>query len=387
MKMRGLVIRDVSVRSSQQPSNEDVDHESQQEIGQSSTVNPSNAPNPVVPLPVRATRGASKYSFIWNLPENHKIELPLTSSNQPIKKAGRNFTGWLGTIARKPQLCPIKYKNWTRMPDEFKEEIWDILQSKWIFPEEPARLEAIKNRTLSLIAKSWRNYKSTLKKKYFLGSGNRARVPPNDLALENKNSRSKQTNVHTGGSKNFASYAEEMVTALGHPVDRADVYVKLHRHKDGTPVNTIAESNIEKINELLSESSNRVQSSDLTGSIAWAPDDVYAQVFGNERNGRVRGVGFGPTPSMHPAKSTPAIAQVRSQERDAEVTQLKNQVASLTEKMSRYENMEERMTQLMQLVQNQQNHSSEASRGGFSLDQQSPTPYRSQASSHQETNI
>ncbi|KAL0004900.1 hypothetical protein SO802_012461 [Lithocarpus litseifolius] len=391
MKMRGLVIRDVSVRSSQQPSNEDVDHESQQEIGQSSTVNPSNAPNPVVPLPVRATRGASKYSFIWNLPENLKIELPLTSSNQPIKKAGRNFTGWLGTIARKPQLCPIKYKNWTRMPDEFKEEIWDIVQSKWIFPEEPARLEAIKNRTLSLVAKSWRNYKSTLKKKYFLGSGNRARVPPNviledyealvqywslpktkDLALENKNSRSKQTNVHTGGSKNFASYAEEMVTTLGHPVDRADVYVKLHRRKDGTPVNTIAESNI---------------SSDLTGSIAWAPDDVYAQVFGNERNGRVRGVGFGPTPSMHPAKSTPAIAQVRSQERDAEVTQLKNQVASLTEKMSRYENMEERMTQLMQLVQNQQNHSSEASRGGFSLDQQSPTPYRSQASSHQETNI
>ena len=50
-----------------------------------------------------------------------------------------------------------------------------------------------------------------------------------------------------------------------------------------------------KINELLSESSNRVQSSDLTGSIAWVLDDIYAQVFGNERNGCVRGVGFGPT--------------------------------------------------------------------------------------------
>ena len=31
---------------------------------------------------------------------------------------------------------------------------------------------------------------------------------------------------------------------LGHPVKRADVYVKLHLHKDGTPVNTIAEGNI-----------------------------------------------------------------------------------------------------------------------------------------------
>ena len=97
----------------------------------------------------------------------------------------------------------------------------------------------------------------------------------------------------------------------------------------------------EKINELLSESLNRVQSSDLTGSIAWAPDEVYAQVFGYECNGHVRGVGFGPTPSTHPTKNTPTIAQVRSQEIDAEVTQLKNQVASLLEKVNRYENLEE----------------------------------------------
>ena len=99
------------------------------------------------------------------------------------------------------------------------------------------------------------------------------------------------------------------VTTLGHPVERAEVYVKLHLRKDGTPVNTEAENNIlsnimicllicnvllcstfeyqEKINELLSESLNRVQSSDLTGSIAWEPDDVCAQVFGNECNGHV----------------------------------------------------------------------------------------------------
>ena len=44
--MRGLVICDVSIRLSQQVFNEDVDHESQQEIGQLFTVNPSNASNP-----------------------------------------------------------------------------------------------------------------------------------------------------------------------------------------------------------------------------------------------------------------------------------------------------------------------------------------------------
>nr|POE45925.1 hypothetical protein CFP56_44183 [Quercus suber] len=137
-----------------------------------------------------------------------------------------------------------------------------------------------------------------------------------------------------------------------HPVKCADVYVKLHLCKDGIPINAKAESNIEKINELLNEPSNRVQPFDLTGSIAWAPDDVYAQVFGNECNGCVGGVGFGPTPSMHPTKNTSTIAQVRSQERDVKVTQLKNQVASFTEKVNRYDNLEEQMTHLMQLMQN-----------------------------------
>ena len=56
------------------------------------------------------------------------------------------------------------------------------MQSKWILPEEPARLKAMKNRTLSSIAKSWKNHKSSLKKKYFLGKGNRARVPPNVIS-------------------------------------------------------------------------------------------------------------------------------------------------------------------------------------------------------------
>ena len=57
---------------------------------------------------------------------------------------------------------------------------------------------------------------------------------------------------------------------------------------------------------------------------------------------------------MHPAKSTLAIAKVRSQERDVEVTQWKNQVAFFfTEKVNRYENLEGQVTQLMQLVQNQ----------------------------------
>ena len=34
-----------------------------------------------------------------------------------------------------------------------------------------------------------------------------------------------------------------------------------------------------------------------SGSIAWSRYEVSSQVLGNERNGQIRGLGFGPTPS------------------------------------------------------------------------------------------
>nr|POE77225.1 hypothetical protein CFP56_36639 [Quercus suber] len=103
---------------------------------------------------------------------------------------------------------------------------------------------------------------------------------------------------------------------LGHLVEHAIVYPKLHTRKDDTPVNPKVANNIASI-------------------------DIFAQVFGYEHNGHVWDVGFGPTPSRQIAKNTTASAQIRNQERDVEVTQLKSQVTFLMEKMARYENLEE----------------------------------------------
>ena len=44
---------------------------------------------------------------------------------------------------------------------------------------------------------------------------------------------------------------------------------------------------IGKNNKLLDEPSNHLQLTNLISSIAWALDDIFAQVFGNEHNGHV----------------------------------------------------------------------------------------------------
>ena len=53
----------------------------------------------------------------------------------------------------------------------------------------------------------------------------------------------------------------------------------------------------DKMKELLAEPSNQLQSSNTSGSIAWASDDVFAKVMGKKCKGHIRGIGFDPSPS------------------------------------------------------------------------------------------
>ena len=76
----------------------------------------------------RVTRGPNKYLEIWDLPDDQEIELPLNSMYQPVDEGARTFTGFLGTIARKPHMCPIRYLTWKDIPEELKEECWRLVE-------------------------------------------------------------------------------------------------------------------------------------------------------------------------------------------------------------------------------------------------------------------
>ena len=105
--------------------------------------------------------------------------------------------------------------------------------------------------------------------------------------------------------------------------------------------------------ELLADLSNQLQSFDTSGSIAWSSDDVYAKVMGKDRKGRIRGVGFGPSPSARSSKSIALTdSQVQSSEaRDNEVAQVKASLASMEEKLACFDEMKERLTQFEDMEQ------------------------------------
>ena len=58
--------------------------------------------------------------------------------------------------------------------------------------------------------------------------------------------------------------------------------------------------------------------------ILWSTDDAFAQVMGKECCGRVRGVGFGPTPTGRSGANLPCSTSSSSSEMAHRMTELEN---------------------------------------------------------------
>ncbi|KAL0001834.1 hypothetical protein SO802_015615 [Lithocarpus litseifolius] len=77
-----------------------------------------------------------------------------------------------------------------------------------------------------------------------------------------------------------------------------------------------------------------------------------AKVMGKERKGRIRGIGFGPSPSGQSSKSALTDLQIQSsQARDNEVAQLKASLADMQEKLSSFDKMKEKLSQFEEMKQ------------------------------------
>ncbi|CAL5327670.1 unnamed protein product [Camellia sinensis] len=268
----------------------------------------------------RNTRGITRMVEVWNLTPEERIMLTFNKDLQAVSTEGGIFSRFIGTIARKPHLCPIKYKNWHEVPDQYKEDCWNIIESKFAIPQDERR-DMIRHRTLKSMGEKWRNWKCSLKAKYYDETKTAAQIVAiapltvnrehyadlvaywfskegQELSATNKESRREQTSAHTGGSKTYAQHAYDMEQKDKIALDRAKLYIPLHKRKDGTPVNEAAATKIEKLEALMSSQPSSSEGN-VGGRISWSPNDIYSQVMGKEHHGRVRGLGFGPTPSKH----------------------------------------------------------------------------------------
>ena len=87
-------------------------------------------------IPVPAARavvvpnkcGPNRFDDIWNMPPSKILFLEINKTGQPVRENAGPWAKWLGTVARKPYMCPINYRSWHSMPLQYKNQCWEAIQ-------------------------------------------------------------------------------------------------------------------------------------------------------------------------------------------------------------------------------------------------------------------
>lgn len=82
------------------------------------------------------------------------------------------------------------------------------------------------------------------------------------------------------------------------------------------------------------------------GSIAWSSTDAFSKVMGKEKHGRVRGLGFGPTPSNQSGSKNSCYGGIKITSEDERLKDEK--IRRLTDKVS---TLEDKLAMVMQHIQ------------------------------------
>ena len=72
--------------------------------------------------------GPNRFDDIWNMPPGKKLSLKINKVRQPVGKNAGSFSRWLGIVARKPDMCPINFRSWPKMPLQYKNRCWEAIQ-------------------------------------------------------------------------------------------------------------------------------------------------------------------------------------------------------------------------------------------------------------------
>ncbi|XP_035542855.1 uncharacterized protein LOC118345308, partial [Juglans regia] len=299
----------------------------------------------------RVKRPLHSIHDIWHLPEGERIDMELNNLGQPIKKQDSKVVRFGGLIARTNKLVPIIYKDWRSVPKTIKEEAWGLIMGKFKVPDD--KLDAFKKWILKDLGKKWKDYKHELKKKLLHEKDTSAaqvvaRASPDMVDLsqlaelanlwfdpeykskcnKNKECRKKQLVVHSGGSKSYARYAHDAQKSTGTLPNRAQLFVTTHKRKDGTHYNDETRKKVVEMEELLTQDTTPIEMRS-GGTMTWASDDVYSKVMGPERPGRVRGLGFGPTPTRQTCQHSLPTSTQEDGALKEELDKMRNELTEL----------------------------------------------------------
>nr|XP_027192948.1 uncharacterized protein LOC101493685 [Cicer arietinum] len=182
--------------------------------------------------PKRA-RGPTKMLDVWEMEDGDLIIVNLDKYGRPIGEEGTTLTRFIGSVARRYQYAPINYKSWKVMPNDYKEEMLKLIESKFEFV--PPINDLTREMLKSELNEKWRQWKGDLKSMAYDPTKTEEevaslvpddRVDPNQyrglvhhwfsdegqkISKINRQNRAKFEDVHCMGSKSLPKFIDEKI--------------------------------------------------------------------------------------------------------------------------------------------------------------------------------
>ncbi|XP_019461726.1 PREDICTED: uncharacterized protein LOC109360948 isoform X3 [Lupinus angustifolius] len=306
---------------------------------------------------------------VWDLEKNLKIVVELNGNGQGNDNGSNLLVRFLGKLSKNKTLCPITIKGWPQMPKDKTYQQWKYIEDHFSFDYAAGCKWVMSN-----LGDKWRTHKYMLRRNYIYPHKTKEKVIDNPppgvdsahwatfvehyfdvdmqrICLQNSLNREKLKVVHSGGSKSNARKSREMVEKLGRPVCRGEVVLSNIVRKDGTYANEEVKQVAEKLLMYLPQDQDRAAKLGITSTMLATPNDAVGKVFGADRNGYVRGMGCGVSPSKvfglrgllnHSGSSSFMSGVVEEQ-----IGSLVKEVDTLQEKLNGYDEIKECIGELV----------------------------------------
>ncbi|KAL6580745.1 hypothetical protein OROMI_006668 [Orobanche minor] len=256
-----------------------------------------------------------------------RLPIEFNKYGKPIGPNKSRFVEFLGTIVRNGNKAPLNYETWDNMPISFKDDMLEKVKTTYIVPHGYDKL------VKQALGRSWKAFKCIIKIAYFdekLTMEQNLRRRPDmfdekvkdnhwkflvehwckdkteEMSKKNKENRAMKKMQHITGKRSFAQvYEMEMAkrkalrdVGLGEndtdedenieetELARADIFMQCYS-RDGNTSNPVVANALEKMQLLKSQLAPSEKDE--------GPNDIFSQVLGNDKGGRVQMFGSGIT--------------------------------------------------------------------------------------------
>ncbi|CAL5337216.1 unnamed protein product [Camellia sinensis] len=255
----------------------------------------------------KQTRGPTYVHGQWGTSEDGILKVVPNELNQVVE-GHTSLASHLGILARDGSLAPLTFTTWHYVPKQNKDNIWREIKA------HTDADESMKRTIMASFGKKWRDWKSRVKTmgyKPFKNDAERLAHRPDrvhedqwralvyywgtqsasKLSKKNRKIRKKKTLHHRTGRKPFSVVRlEETKKNNGVPASRSQVWMAAYM-KDGT-------SNSDSVNEVMTQMNELTEHMEGSSTDPAAlQEQIFTQVMGLERPGRVRTFGLGPSPT------------------------------------------------------------------------------------------